>query len=119
MLFKRTELPSFMRMKYLKQMETDGKLHYVFHDNQVAGFYVVDGSHFKCLYIASAFRKQGLATKVIQTEMAKQVITIATTRRICGIKRIIQRLGFTQTDIVVQGKQSLLEIWKSPDGLVC
>lgn len=119
MLFKRTELPSFMRMKYLKQMETDGKLHYISCNNNIAGFYVVDGNQFKCLFIAPSYRKRGLATQAIQTEMRKQTITIATTRRICGIKRIIQRLGFTQTDMVVQGKQSLLEIWKSPDGLVC
>lgn len=116
MIFKRNELPSFMRMKYLKQMETDGKLHYISCDGSVAGFYIVDGNQFKCLCIAPAFRNKGLASKTIQTEMAKQIITIATTRRNCGIKRIIQRLGFIQTDRIVQGKQSPLVIWKSADG---
>ena len=113
MIFKKKELPSFMRMRELKQYEADGKLHYIETPDGIAGFYVVDGSMFKCLFVKPQFRGQGIASKVIQTESRKQVITIATTERICGIKRIIMRLGFTNTGIVVQGKQSKLQIWTS------
>lgn len=113
MIFKRKELPSFMRMKYLKQMENENKLKYISFENHICGFYVLDGSMFKCLYIAPKYRKMGLATLTIQSIIDKQKITIATTKRNCGIKRIIKKLGFINTNEIVQGKQSLLEIWKS------
>lgn len=103
-----------MRMRELKQYEADGKLHYIETADGIAGFYVVDGLMFKCLFVKPQFRGQGIASKVIQTESRKQVITIATTERICGIKRIIMRLGFTNTGVIVQGKQSKLQIWASP-----
>lgn len=113
MIFKKKELPSFMRMRGLKKYEADGKLHYIETPDGIAGFYVVDGSMFKCLFVKPQFRGQGIASQIIQTESRKQVITIATTKRICGIKRIIMRLGFTNTGVVVQGKQSELQIWAS------
>lgn len=113
MLFKRKELPCFMRMKYLKQMETENKLKYISYDNHICGFYVLDGTMFKCLYVAPSYRKLGLATQTIKSIIEKQTITIATTRRNCPIKRVIQKLGFINTHQIVQGKQSLLEIWKS------
>lgn len=113
MRYLKKDLPSFMRMRELKRYEADGKLHYIETSSGVAGFYVVDGSMFKCLFVDPQFRGQGIASKVIQTESRKQVITIATTKRMCGIKRIIMRLGFTNTGVVVQGKQSELQIWAS------
>lgn len=113
MKFKKKELPSFMRIRELKEYELKGKLHYIETSYGVAGFYVVDGCKFKCLYVKPSFRKQGLASKIIQMESRKQIITIAVTKRTCGIKKIIMRLGFVNTNVIVQGKQSKLEIWAS------
>lgn len=114
MLFKKKNLPSFMRMRELKQYDTDGKLHYISYNGVVAGFYVLDNTQFKNLYIQPQFRGKGLASTIIKNEMQKQQITIATTKRMCSIKRIIVKLGFQNTGLIVQGKQSLLEIWTSP-----
>ena len=114
MRYLKKDLPSFMRMRELKQYEATGRLHYIVDNGVCKGFYVLDGSMFKCLFIEPQYRGTGLATKVISNIMTNQVITIATTKRKCGIKRIIMRLGFQNTNVVVQGKQSLLEIWKSP-----
>lgn len=113
MRYLKKDLPSFMRMRELKKYEADGKLHYIETPDGIAGFYVVDGSMFKCLFVDPQFRGQGIASQVIKNESHKQTITIATTKRMCGIKRIIVRLGFVNTGVVVQGKQSQLEIWTS------
>lgn len=113
MVFKKKDLPSFMRIRELNKYESESKLHYVVIDNEIAGFYVLDGSMFKCLFIKPEYRGRGLASNIIKEIASNQVITIATTKRICGIKRIIMRLGFVSTGIVVQGKQSPLEIWTS------
>lgn len=107
---KEWKLPSFMRKKELKKYEADGKLHYIYHENEVVGFYVVDGTMFKNLFIAPEYRRLGLARKVISKHMADG-ITIATTRRNCPIKKLIQKLGFEFTGKIVDGKQSKLEIW--------
>lgn len=113
MRYLKKDLPSFMRMRELKKYEADGKLHYIETPDGIAGFYVVDGSMFKCLFVDPQFRGQGIASQIIKNESYKQTITIATTKRMCGIKRIIVRLGFVNTGIIVQGKQSQLEIWTS------
>lgn len=114
MLFKKKDLSSFMRMRELKKYDADGKLNYISYNGVVAGFYVLDNTQFKNLYIQPQFRNKGLASNTIKNEMQKQQITIATTKRMCGIKRIIVKLGFKNTGLIVQGKQSLLEIWASP-----
>ena len=115
MIYKSKELPSFMRIKYLKDMEAKNKLHYIRVNKKVAGFYVLDGSMFKCLYIEPKYRGANLASVIIKDTCKKQKITIATlVKRNCCIKHIIKKLGFTPTGIIVQGKQSLLEIWESP-----
>ena len=114
MLFKKKDLPSFMRMCELKKYDADGKLNYISYNGVIVGFYVLDNTQFKNLYIQPQFRSRGLASTTIKNEMQKQQITIATTKRMCGIKRIIVKLGFQNTGLIVQGKQSLLEIWASP-----
>lgn len=112
-MFTSKELPSFMRIKKLRNLYNENKMHLIKVNNQVVGFYTLDKNMFQNLYIKKEYRKLGLATKSIQEEMQKQRITIATTRRTCGIKRIIQKLGFHFTGEIIQGKQSLLEIWAS------
>ena len=102
---KNWKLPSFMRKKELKQYELNGKV----------GFYVLDGEKFKNLFIAPEFRRNGLATQVIKKHIPDG-ITICTTKRSCSIKKLIIRLGFKPTGKIVDGKQSKLEVWASPDG---
>ena len=107
------ELPSFMRIKKLKKLHQENKMRLIYHNNVVVGFYTIDNGMFQNLYIQKDFRKLGLATQAIKTEMLKGSITIATTHKRCPIKKLIQKLGFTFTGQVVQGKQSPLEIWAS------
>lgn len=104
------KLPSFMRKRELKRYAADGKLHYILADGQQVGFYVLDGTMFKNLFIKPEYRKQGLASRVIKQHMADG-ITICTTRRECKVKRLIRKLGFHFTGVVVDGKQSKLEVW--------
>ena len=99
-----------MRKKELARYAERGCLHYIFVNEKVAGFYVLDGTQFKNLFIAPAFRRKGLARKTICDNM-KNHITICTTHRHCPIKKLIIALGFTYTGVNVQGKQSELEIW--------
>lgn len=104
------KLPSFMRKRELKKYHADGKLHHIVIDGKVAGFYVIDGTQFKNLFVAPEYRCRGIASKIIKKHMADG-ITICTTRRMCGIKRLIIKLGFHFTGKIVDGKQSKLEIW--------
>ena len=112
-MFTTKELPSFMRVKKLKKLYNENKMRFIYVDTQIVGFYTINNGMFQNLYIKKEFRKLGLATKSIKNEMAKGKITIATTRRNCPIKKLIKKLGFTFTGSIVQGKQSLLEIWVS------
>lgn len=113
MNYTKKQLPSFMRMSELKRYEIDNKLHYIKENDIVKGFYVLDESQFKCLYIEPSFRNNGLATRVITEVMKNMQITIAVTKRDCSIKRIITKLNFYFTGKTVQGKQSKLEIYQS------
>lgn len=112
-MFNNFKLPSFMRKRELKLYKQKGLLHYILYNDEIAGFYVLDGEMFKNLFIALDYRKLGLATQIIRELASKQHITICTTRRMCGIKRIIIKLGFVYTGQEVQGKQSILQIWEN------
>lgn len=109
---KEWKLPSFMRKRELKKYAVDGKLHYIRVGGEIVGFYVLDGKQFKSLFIAPAYRRLGLARKII-TEHLADGITIATTHRNCLVKKLIKKLGFYFTGKIVDGKQSKLEIWGS------
>lgn len=107
------KLPSFMRKTELKKYKNENKLFYIYYNDKIVGFYVLDGSMFKNLFILPEYRNLGLATKTISKIANSQYITICTTRRNCGIKRLIVKLGFCYTGIEVQGKQSILQIWEN------
>ena len=113
MRYLKKQLPSFMRMRELKAYEQKGQLHYIIENNVCKGFYVLDNEKFKCLFVEPQYRGNGIATTIIKNIINTQNITIAVTKRNCGIKKIIINLGFQNTNIIVQGKQSLLEIWKN------
>lgn len=108
------KLPSFMRKKYLKEMIQDNKLHHIYYENKVVGFYVLDEEKFKCLYVRPDYRGLGLSTRIIENIIQKQQITICVTRKSCAIKKLIKRLKFTPMNKIVEGKNSPLEIWISP-----
>lgn len=113
MYYDNVKLPSFMRKRYLNEMYKKGNLHFIYSCGKIAGFYCLENEKFKCSYINPLYRRNHLATRTIVKVMKKQTITIAVVSKNCPMRSLIKKLGFSFTGLIVQGKQSKLEIWKS------
>lgn len=102
------KLPYYFSRKVLKDYYNKGQLY-----SYKWGFYVMEDNKLKSLFIYPNYRGQGLASKVIATLVNNnRNITIAQPlRRLTPIKKIIMKLGFKPSGVIVQGRKSKLEIW--------
>lgn len=102
------KLPYYFSKKILKDYYNKGQLH-----PYKWGFFVLEGHKLKSLFIYNEYRGHGLASKIIQTlvERDKDITIAQPLKRITPIKKIIIKLGFKPSGVIVQGRKSKLEIW--------
>jgi GNAT superfamily N-acetyltransferase len=108
------KLPSFERIGYLRKMSDEGKFNAIETiDGEEIGFFILDGTMFKSLFLIPEYRRQGIGTSIVKFFAEESNITIATTIRTSPMRKIVTHLGFKRTNKIVNGKQSKLEIWEA------
>lgn len=110
----RKSFPAYFRTKELKRYYLDGKLHFLQKDNEIIGFYVLDGEMFKSLFISKENRQNSsdiLKSLFEKIKGENNLLTIAVNNNSKRVKKLCERNGFEPTKKFVKGKTHNLEIY--------
>ena len=107
--------PKYFRITELKNHYKNNQLHFLYFEQEICGFYVLENEKFKNLYINKnyrAFSKQILKNMFTELKEKNNLLTIAVNNNSNKIKNLALKNDFAPTGLVVQGKTHLLEIYK-------
>lgn len=100
--------PSFFRLKELYR-SIDNGMTPIYLEGQLVGFYILKNTQLKNFFITPQARGRGLFVRYLK-ELKNY--TVCTTIRNCKTKHLFVKAGLTSTEQIVQGKQSLLQVWR-------
>jgi hypothetical protein len=108
------QFPKFMTIKELLRYNLEGKLKPIIFKGEMVGFFVIDGTHFKSLFIQEDMRKYSreLLPHVFRIVKNREYVTMAVSPNDPKIRKFAVMNGFKRTNQTVIGKICLLEIWE-------
>lgn len=111
----RKSFPNYFRAKELKNHHKKKELYYLYFENVVVGFYVLEKEKFKSLFIKKDYRKyssQILKEMFTKIKNENKLLTIAINPNSSRMKRLAIKNNFVETKKIVQGKTHRLVIYK-------
>lgn len=111
----RKSFPNYFRAKELKSHHKKKELYYLYFENVVVGFYVLEKEKFKSLFIKKDYRKyssQILKEMFTKIKNENKLLTIAINPNSSRMKRLAIKNNFVETKKIVQGKTHRLVIYK-------
>lgn len=111
----RKSFPNYFRAKELKNHHKKKELYYLYFENVVVGFYVLEKEKFKSLFIKKEYRKyssQILKEMFTKIKNENKLLTIAINPNSSRMKRLAIKNNFVETKKIVQGKTHRLVIYK-------
>lgn len=107
--------PKYFRIKELKNYYNNHQLYPIWYNMKVVGFFVLEGTMFKSLYINKDYRpmSKDLLQKVFEYSKAvRKELTIAVNERSKRVMKLCERNGFEKTETMVRGKTHELAVYK-------
>jgi len=110
----RKSFPKYFKAKEIKKYHKENKLYKIMWVETMVGFYVVDGTQIKNLFIKKEYRRH---SKLFLKEMFDNIknkldyATLAVNENSFKVKKLAIKNGFIATDNYVKGKTHRLRIY--------
>lgn len=109
----RKSFPNYFRVKELKEYYNNEKLKMITLNHKTVGFYVLDGSQLKSLFITKDHRKTGLIDMVMLViQQSQPYLTLALNKNSSRMMKFAKKFGFNETKRNVKGKTYNLTIFE-------